>query len=153
MHGSIFSRSNPAIFILPTRPPHPAPQSPQPKNKSVATPERKVVNSFFKEKTPFSKKTLSWEANGKHNGKKEINLKIFIRLSSLITLCIILKFTLALCPPCYTHTHTHTHKHTHTHTHTHIYIYILLRARRNEKDLKVKPATSFKYFQYLLTKN
>ena len=28
----------------------------------------------------------------------------------------------------------------------------LLRARRNEKDLKVKPATSFKYFQYLLTK-
>ena len=29
---------------------------------------------------------------------------------------------------------------------------ILLRARRNEKDLKVKPATSFKYFQYLLTK-
>ena len=33
-----------------------------------------------------------------------------------------------------------------------IYIYILLRARRNEKDLEVKPATSFKYFQYLLTK-
>ena len=29
---------------------------------------------------------------------------------------------------------------------------MLLRARRNEKDLKVKPATSFKYFQYLLTK-
>ena len=29
---------------------------------------------------------------------------------------------------------------------------VLLRARRNEKDLKVKPATSFKYFQYLLTK-
>ena len=29
----------------------------------------------------------------------------------------------------------------------------LLRARRNEKELKVKPATSFKYFQYLLTKN
>ena len=29
---------------------------------------------------------------------------------------------------------------------------ILLRARRNEKELKVKPATSFKYFQYLLTK-
>ena len=29
----------------------------------------------------------------------------------------------------------------------------VLRARRNEKDLKVKPATSFKYFQYLLTKN
>ena len=28
----------------------------------------------------------------------------------------------------------------------------LLRARRNEKELKVKPATSFKYFQYLLTK-
>ena len=28
----------------------------------------------------------------------------------------------------------------------------MLRARRNEKDLKVKPATSFKYFQYLLTK-
>ena len=34
-----------------------------------------------------------------------------------------------------------------------IYIYILLRARRNEKDLKVKPATSFNYLQYLLTKN
>ena len=32
-------------------------------------------------------------------------------------------------------------------------MYLLLRARRNEKDLKVKPATSFKYFQYLLTKN
>ena len=30
---------------------------------------------------------------------------------------------------------------------------LLLRARRNEKELKVKPATSFKYFQYLLTKN
>ena len=29
----------------------------------------------------------------------------------------------------------------------------LLRARRNEKELKVKPATSFKYFQYLSTKN
>ena len=29
----------------------------------------------------------------------------------------------------------------------------LLQARRNDKDLKVKPATSFKYFQYLLTKN
>ena len=29
----------------------------------------------------------------------------------------------------------------------------VLRARRNEKELKVKPATSFKYFQYLLTKN
>ena len=29
---------------------------------------------------------------------------------------------------------------------------LLLRARRNEKELKVKPATSFKYFQYLLTK-
>ena len=29
---------------------------------------------------------------------------------------------------------------------------ILLRARRNEKELKVKPATSFNYFQYLLTK-
>ena len=28
---------------------------------------------------------------------------------------------------------------------------IMLRARRNEKELKVKPATSFKYFQYLLT--
>ena len=28
----------------------------------------------------------------------------------------------------------------------------VLRARRNEKDLKVKPATSFKYFQYVLTK-
>ena len=28
----------------------------------------------------------------------------------------------------------------------------LLRARLNEKELKVKPATSFKYFQYLLTK-
>ena len=28
----------------------------------------------------------------------------------------------------------------------------MLRARRNEKDFKVKPATSFKYFQYLLTK-
>ena len=32
------------------------------------------------------------------------------------------------------------------------YIFLLLRARRNEKELKVKPATSFKYFQYLLTK-
>ena len=31
--------------------------------------------------------------------------------------------------------------------------FILLRARRNEKELKVKPATSFKYFQYLLTGN
>ena len=30
---------------------------------------------------------------------------------------------------------------------------ILLRARRNEKEFKVKPATSFKYFQYLLTEN
>ena len=30
---------------------------------------------------------------------------------------------------------------------------IVLRTRRNEKELKVKPATSFKYFQYLLTKN
>ena len=30
---------------------------------------------------------------------------------------------------------------------------LLLRARRNEKEFKVKPATSFKYFQYLLTKN
>ena len=30
--------------------------------------------------------------------------------------------------------------------------FTMLRARRNEKDLKVKPATSFKYFQYLLTK-
>ena len=29
---------------------------------------------------------------------------------------------------------------------------LLLRARRNEKKIKVKPATSFKYFQYLLTK-
>ena len=29
---------------------------------------------------------------------------------------------------------------------------VLLRARRNEKELKVKPASSFKYFQYLLTK-
>ena len=28
----------------------------------------------------------------------------------------------------------------------------LLRARRNEKELKVKQGTSFKYFQYLLTK-
>ena len=28
----------------------------------------------------------------------------------------------------------------------------MLRAMRNEKELKVKPATSFKYFQYLLTK-
>ena len=28
----------------------------------------------------------------------------------------------------------------------------LLRARPNEKELKVKPATSFKYFLYLLTK-
>ena len=28
----------------------------------------------------------------------------------------------------------------------------VLRARRNEKEFKVKPATSFKYFQYLLTK-
>ena len=34
-----------------------------------------------------------------------------------------------------------------------LHIYILLRARRNEKELKVKPAISFKYFQYLLTKN
>ena len=25
---------------------------------------------------------------------------------------------------------------------------IMLRARRNEKEFKVKPATSFKYFQY-----
>ena len=31
-------------------------------------------------------------------------------------------------------------------------VQVVLRARRNEKDLKVKPATSFKYFQYLLTK-
>ena len=31
-------------------------------------------------------------------------------------------------------------------------VFVVLRARRNEKDLKVKPATSFKYFQYLLTK-
>ena len=30
--------------------------------------------------------------------------------------------------------------------------FMLLQARCNEKDLKVKPATSFKYFQYLLTK-
>ena len=30
---------------------------------------------------------------------------------------------------------------------------ILLRARRNEKEFKVKPATSFNYFQYLLTEN
>ena len=29
----------------------------------------------------------------------------------------------------------------------------MLLARCNEKELKVKPATSFKYFQYLLTKN
>ena len=29
----------------------------------------------------------------------------------------------------------------------------MLRARRNEKEFKVKPATSFKYFQYLLTEN
>ena len=29
----------------------------------------------------------------------------------------------------------------------------VLRARRNEKEFKVKPATSFKYFQYLLTEN
>ena len=28
----------------------------------------------------------------------------------------------------------------------------VLQARRNKKDLKVKPATSFKIFQYLLTK-
>ena len=28
----------------------------------------------------------------------------------------------------------------------------VLRARRNEKELKVKPATNFKYFKYLLTK-
>ena len=28
----------------------------------------------------------------------------------------------------------------------------MLRARRNEKELKVKPATSFEYFQYLLAK-
>ena len=28
----------------------------------------------------------------------------------------------------------------------------MLRARRNEKEFRVKPATSFKYFQYLLTK-
>ena len=33
-----------------------------------------------------------------------------------------------------------------------IFKVIVLRARRNEKELKVKPATSFKYFQYLLTK-
>ena len=30
---------------------------------------------------------------------------------------------------------------------------ILLRARRNEKEFRVKPATSFNYFQYLLTEN
>ena len=30
---------------------------------------------------------------------------------------------------------------------------IVLRARRNEKEFKVKPATSFKYFQYLFKKN
>ena len=28
----------------------------------------------------------------------------------------------------------------------------LLRAKRNEKELKIKPATSFEYFLYLLTK-
>ena len=28
----------------------------------------------------------------------------------------------------------------------------MLRARRNEKELNVKPATSFEYFLYLLTK-
>ena len=32
-------------------------------------------------------------------------------------------------------------------------LYQVLRARHHEKELKVKPATSFKYFQYLLTKN
>ena len=32
-------------------------------------------------------------------------------------------------------------------------LFILLQARRNEKELIVKPATSFQYFQYLLTKN
>ena len=31
--------------------------------------------------------------------------------------------------------------------------FTLLRARRNEKEFKVKPATSFIYFQYLLTEN
>ena len=30
---------------------------------------------------------------------------------------------------------------------------ILLRARRNEEEFRVKPATSFNYFQYLLTEN
>ena len=30
---------------------------------------------------------------------------------------------------------------------------VLLRARRNEKEFKVKPAISFKYFQYFLTEN
>ena len=33
------------------------------------------------------------------------------------------------------------------------HLWVLLRARRNEKKLKVKPVTSFKYFQYLLTKH
>ena len=32
------------------------------------------------------------------------------------------------------------------------FLRILLRTRRNEKEFRVKPATSFKYFQYLLTK-
>ena len=32
-------------------------------------------------------------------------------------------------------------------------LWFLLRARRNEKEFKVKPATSFKCVQYLLTKN
>ena len=32
-------------------------------------------------------------------------------------------------------------------------IFFLLRARRNEKEFKVKPATTYKYFQYLLTAN
>ena len=30
---------------------------------------------------------------------------------------------------------------------------MFVRTRRNEKELKVKPATRFKCFQYLLTKN
>ena len=34
----------------------------------------------------------------------------------------------------------------------HVYLYSVT-SQRNKKDLKVKPATSFKYFQYLLTNN
>ena len=37
-------------------------------------------------------------------------------------------------------------------SHPNFSVLLLLQARRNEKELKVKPATRFKYFQYLLTK-